>query len=183
MKDDLFYNFVPNLTPERWKIVLRDYGARLREDEHVVFLSDSISFLYAFFNMWKKYGEERMHVLLSWCTVQVAAWFANQELLVNFYDTEQKVELVHCAFCFSKTFVVTGDALLHRFSETTLPADLRPQARALILYVRQSPHGRLLRWKFYDENLTVLHDWNSTSVALQYFEVPGGEDYDGSSGT
>ncbi|XP_077486382.1 uncharacterized protein LOC144097585 isoform X2 [Amblyomma americanum] len=70
-----------------------------------------------------------------------------------------------------------------RFSETTLPADLRPQARALILYVRQSPHGRLLRWKFYDENLTVLHDWNSTSVALQYFEVPGGEDYDGSSGT
>ncbi|XP_077486381.1 uncharacterized protein LOC144097585 isoform X1 [Amblyomma americanum] len=114
---------------------------------------------------------------------EVAAWFANQELLVNFYDTEQKVELVHRAFCFSKTFVVTGDALLHRFSETTLPADLRPQARALILYVRQSPHGRLLRWKFYDENLTVLHDWNSTSVALQYFEVPGGEDYDGSSGT
>ncbi|XP_077501194.1 endothelin-converting enzyme 1-like [Amblyomma americanum] len=178
MKEGLFYNFVPNLTLERWKQALRDYRVGLREDERVVFMSDSIPFVHAFFNMWKKYGEEEMHLLLSWCTVQVAAWFANQELLINFYGTEQKVEIVHRAFCFSKTFVVTGDALLHRFSDATLPARIRPQARALILDVRQSLHGRLLRWKFYDENLTVVHNWNSTSVALLYFKKPGGGDSD-----
>ncbi|KAK8762366.1 hypothetical protein V5799_026365 [Amblyomma americanum] len=178
MKDGLFYNFVPNLTLERWKLALRDYGVALRDNERVVFVSDSIPFLHAFFNMWKKYGEEKMHLLLSWCTVQVAVWFANQELLINFYGTEQKVEIMHRAFCFSKTFVVTGDALLHRLSDAALPAGIRPQARALILDVRQSLHSRLLRWKFYDENVTVVHDWNSTSVALLYFEKPGEVDSD-----
>ncbi|XP_065309793.2 endothelin-converting enzyme 2-like [Dermacentor albipictus] len=167
--DGVMYGTVPRLTKERWKDDLRPYTSYLNVTGPLVFRTNARDLVLQLLTQWRDHGEQKMHLLLSWCAVQMAALFANQKLIVNFYGSKEKAEVAHGVSCFSKAFRLVGDQAFYGSSQQFLPVKMRPTAEDMTLGVRTAFRRRLERWEFYDDRVTVVQDWNSTTVVLKYF--------------
>ncbi|XP_075528847.1 neprilysin-1-like isoform X2 [Dermacentor variabilis] len=154
---------------EVWIDALRDYGVRVGESDEIVFKTDTPAFALNFVTMWDSDKEPDLHVFVSWCTVQVAALFANRLLQANFYGSPSKARVGHGVSCFSKTLLLVGDQALYAYRQIFLPYMLREMAEAIVVDVRHAMQRRVQRWSRHDTNLTVVRDWDSTSIALKYF--------------
>ncbi|KAH6929212.1 hypothetical protein HPB50_024428 [Hyalomma asiaticum] len=98
--------------------------------------------------------------------MQVAALFASQRLIASFYESEQHARVFHSVFCMAHTYLFSGFELFTGYSTEMFYADARDDADALVRAVRDV-YGRLLaRWPNRDKNVTVVADWNSTTVAF-----------------
>ncbi|KAH6941226.1 hypothetical protein HPB50_015116 [Hyalomma asiaticum] len=109
---DIMYNTVPGLTETLWESALGLYFARLKATGAVVFHTDAGNLVQQLLEMWRDHGERAFHLLLSWCTVQLAALYANQQLIDNFYGSRGKAEVAHGVSCFSKAFRIVGEQIL-----------------------------------------------------------------------
>ncbi|KAH9366010.1 hypothetical protein HPB48_021254 [Haemaphysalis longicornis] len=137
--------------------------------------------------LWKKLKNARMHLFVSWCTVQrpffatkegnslqVGALFANQELIANFYGADlDAAKILHGAFCFSRAFAVSGPHLFGQYNQQFQTSSTLEEARRLALLVRRAFHDRLLRWSGYDKNVTVVSDWNSLDTLFGLIQGSG----------
>ncbi|XP_077551801.1 neprilysin-1-like [Haemaphysalis longicornis] len=124
--------------------------------------------------LWKKLKNARMHLFVSWCTVQVGALFANQELIANFYGSDlDAAKILHGAFCFSRAFAVSGPHLFGQYNQQFQTSSTLEEARRLALLVRRAFHDRLLRWSGYDKNVTVVSDWNSLDTLFGLIQGSG----------
>ncbi|KAL1466796.1 hypothetical protein MTO96_026428 [Rhipicephalus appendiculatus] len=166
---------VLNLTRRRWADALSHYGVTLNGSDALLFRTNSPAFLYFFLEMWADRGEADMHLFVSWCTVQVAALFANQALQTSFYGSPARAKLGHGVSCYSKALLLVGEEALYAYRREFLPERLRQWAETIVLDVRQALERRLHRWSGYTENITVVGDWNSTSIVLKYFYEAGSE--------
>ncbi|XP_070391912.1 uncharacterized protein [Dermacentor albipictus] len=65
--------------------------------------ADNRAFLEALFDLWEYYGEDNFHLFVSWCTVQLAALYANRGLILNYYrEIPNRATLYYKAFCLSR---------------------------------------------------------------------------------
>ncbi|XP_049525511.1 uncharacterized protein LOC125946414 [Dermacentor silvarum] len=78
------YSAAVNLSLDRWTAVFKQEGVEVRG--LLVFLTWNLPFFSTFVRLWARYGERDMYAYVSWCTVQLAALFANSELVKNFYE-------------------------------------------------------------------------------------------------
>ncbi|XP_077536097.1 neprilysin-1-like [Haemaphysalis longicornis] len=131
-------------------------------------------YLKAFLELWAKLKTDKMHLFISWCTVQVGALFASQELIVNFYGGDHNAtQILHGAFCFSRAFAVSGPNLFTRYNERYQSSSTLEGARRIALSVRSSFHERLRRWIGYKENVTVIADWDSVDTLFGLVQAGG----------
>ncbi|KAH8021367.1 hypothetical protein HPB51_015514 [Rhipicephalus microplus] len=148
----------------RWRNALSDYGVTSGHD--VLLRDENSDFLRTLVDTWETKGESETHLFVSWCIVQVAALFASQRLIASFYESEQHARVLHSLFCLAHTYLLSGFELFTGYSSQAFYANARDDAEALVRVVRDE-YGRLLaRWPNRDKNVTVVADWNSTTVAF-----------------
>ncbi|XP_077484469.1 uncharacterized protein LOC144094363 [Amblyomma americanum] len=166
--DEVVYNAAVSLSQERWTAAFRHAGVNVQK--HIEFRTWNLAFFSTFVRLWKLHGEQDMYDYVSWCTVQVAALFANSELIENFYDHPQRARILHGAFCLSRAYIGAGKDLLASFAHDVLPKSVRPSAEAIALAVRAAFRNRLSSWADYNDNVTVIRVWESKRMAFSMFE-------------
>ncbi|XP_070381761.1 uncharacterized protein [Dermacentor albipictus] len=130
-----------------WIDALREYGVKEGENDKIVFITNTPTF--------------------------VAALFSNQMLQANFYGSASKARVSHGAYCFSKTLLFVGDQALYAYRREFLPEESVPVAETVVADVRRALERRLHRWSRYDRSVTIVGDWFSTRTALKYLHNEG----------
>ncbi|XP_050024106.3 neprilysin-1-like [Dermacentor andersoni] len=156
-----------------WIDALRDYGVKVGENDDIVFMTNTPTFVTHFIAMWDRSREENMHMFLSWGTVQVAALFSNQMLQANFYGSASKARVGHGAYCFSKTLLFVGDEALYAYRGEFLPEESGHVAETVVSDVRRALQSRVRNWSRYNGSATIVGDWSSTKTALKYLHEEG----------
>ncbi|XP_049527094.1 uncharacterized protein LOC125946935 [Dermacentor silvarum] len=152
------------LSRARWSAALRKFGL----DDVAEFVTANPEYVQAFLELWSRLGENTTHVFVSWYTVQVAALLANQNLIVNFYDGNSRRALsLHVAFCLGLAYAVSGPVLFSGYNRHILRGTVRQDASRLLLGVREFFRKRLVRWRGYDMNATVVGQWSSLDVVFR----------------
>ncbi|XP_065302239.2 uncharacterized protein [Dermacentor albipictus] len=150
-----------NLTKERWSEVLNAHGANINRE--VIYWTENVEFVERFFTLWLEHGEWDAFLLLSWCTVQLAALYANRHLIVNYYGDEHKAAIMHGSFCLRKTYLIAGNAAFFYYHTDVLFPRSRTSAESLTIAVREAFLRRVEHWRYYDKNTTIVSEWNSTA--------------------
>ncbi|KAH7958362.1 hypothetical protein HPB49_001046 [Dermacentor silvarum] len=164
----LLFQSVPNLSQARWRYTSRSVGIA----EHVLLETSYPTYVRQFFGLWRDLGESRLHLFLSWYTIQMAALFSNRLLIENFYGSEKGALLRHGAFCFSKAYLLSGATVLRSSSSYALVGDARAQAEQLLWSIREAFSRRQQGWP-YDESAAIskLLALSDQEFALSAFAV------------
>ncbi|XP_065284028.1 neprilysin-like isoform X1 [Dermacentor albipictus] len=157
------------LTEAKWTATLRKLNMSLAEDP--LLTTTNVAYVNALLDLWRSNGSDSFHTLVSWSTVQVAALFANRELIYNYYGDNYKVAQVHYGiFCATRAMFFSRQALFARYNADVFQGKAGPIARELALSVRLAFWRRLSNWTYFDENITVVADWSSLTTAFHNFE-------------
>ncbi|XP_054926519.2 endothelin-converting enzyme 1-like [Dermacentor andersoni] len=167
---DVVYNASANLSLDRWTEVFQREGVELVGQ--LEFRTWNLPFFSTFVDLLAKHGELDMYAYVSWCTVQVAALFASDELVVNFYGHPQRALVYHGAFCLSRAYIAASKALLSDYAREVLPAVARRHAESIALAVRAAFLERLSTWTDYDADVSVIGSWEEVSLTFSIFAPP-----------
>ncbi|KAH7955224.1 hypothetical protein HPB49_025619 [Dermacentor silvarum] len=157
-----------NLTEARWIEALRRVDISLPDGLRIS--ADNLHFLATLLDMWEFYGEDNFHLFVSWCTVQVAALYANRGLIINYYgEIPDRTTLYYRAFCVSRA-VFFSQALIARYNGDVLQSSATVAAKEIVQSVRLAFSHRLSNWPYYNENITVVTNWRSLESAFRNIE-------------
>ncbi|KAK8788860.1 hypothetical protein V5799_021365 [Amblyomma americanum] len=158
------------LGESRWVEVLRKMN--LTVSENLQLRTTGRRFLYAFFNLWDNYGEAGAYSFTAWCTVQVAALFANRELVLNYHGGSiRRAAAYHGAFCVTAAYTFSRYALLGSYHAEVLRGWTRPVAETMTRAVGDAFLKRLSRWRHLKSNIEVVANWSSLSRAFNGFDA------------
>ncbi|XP_075741953.1 neprilysin-like [Rhipicephalus microplus] len=156
------------LTEAKWMANLRKLDASLTE---VTLVTTNIRYVNSLLNLWRSNDSDSFHALVSWFTVQVAALFANRELIYNYYDNKYNMGHVYYGvFCASRAMFFSRQALFARYNADVLHGEARSMAREMTLSVRTAFRRRLSNWAYLDENITVVANWSSLAIVFSNLE-------------
>ncbi|XP_037567802.1 endothelin-converting enzyme 1-like [Dermacentor silvarum] len=157
------------LTEAKWTATLQKLNVSLADGP--LLTTTNVAYVDALLDLWRSNGSEAFHALVSWSTVQVAALFANRELIYSYYDNNYKVAQVHYGiFCATRAMFFSRQALFARYNADVFHGKAGAVARELALSVRLAFGRRLSNWTDFDENITVVADWSSLTTAFHNFE-------------
>ncbi|KAL1476070.1 hypothetical protein MTO96_036800 [Rhipicephalus appendiculatus] len=156
------------LSESSWRRVLAEDDFNVTGD--FVFRVLTLKYVRAFFELWRLLGEVDVYWLVSWGTVQVAALYANQDLILKFYGGSKVRALVRQgAFCLSRAYRFSKHALSNRYGEKALNMYALNAARRLVLRIREAVHQQLSKWVHYDEGIAVVANWSSLETPFGAF--------------
>ncbi|KAL1416748.1 hypothetical protein MTO96_000694 [Rhipicephalus appendiculatus] len=156
------------LTEARWIETLRRVNVSVADSLHI--LSDDRAFLEMLLALWENYGEDQFHLFVSWCTVEVAALYANRGLILNHYgQVPDRAMLYYKAFCVSKALFFSP-SLIAKYSSNEFHSKAGAVAKEMVLSIRLAFARRLSKWPYYNPNVTVIANWNSLDSAFRDFE-------------
>ncbi|XP_075539297.1 uncharacterized protein LOC142573984 [Dermacentor variabilis] len=157
-----------SLSEISWRRVLAELDFNVTGD--LVFRVLMLKYVKAFVELWRILGDKNLYWLVSWGTVQVAALYANQDLILAFYGRTNVRALVHQgAFCLSRAYRFSRHALSYKYSDEALDLYTLTAARQLALRVREAVHQLLSTWIHYDESIAVVADWHSLDTSFGAF--------------
>ncbi|KAH6933719.1 hypothetical protein HPB50_017685 [Hyalomma asiaticum] len=158
------------LGESRWIEVLKTLNFSVDKRFHVV--TTGRRFVYDFFNLWDNYGEEGAYGYTSWCTVQVAALYANRQLVLNYYGSSvRRAQAYYSAFCVTAAFTFSRYALFGGYNVEVLRGKTRAVAEDITRSVGDSFLRRLSRWQHFRNSIEVVTNWSSLSRAFRGFEA------------
>ncbi|KAK8763208.1 hypothetical protein V5799_034182 [Amblyomma americanum] len=159
------------LSEESWLSVLGSLNVRLPNGLNLT--STRPDYVKEVFSLWTTLGEETLHLLVSWCTVQVAALYANEQLVANYYGKSSKrAQIYHGAFCISRAMVLNAQALFSSYIAGIQHSGDTLDARETALSVREAFRKRLTNWEHHASNVTVVVNWTSQEVLFRSFSAP-----------
>ncbi|XP_075541488.1 uncharacterized protein LOC142575755 [Dermacentor variabilis] len=157
-----------SLSESSWRRVLAELDFNVTGD--LVFRVLRLKYVKAFVELWRILGDTNLYWLVSWGTVQVAALYANQDLILAFYGGANVRALVRQgAFCLSRAYRLSRHALSHKYSDKALNLHTLTAAGQLALRVREAVHQLLSTWIHYDESIPVVADWRSLDTSFGAF--------------
>ncbi|KAL1420851.1 hypothetical protein MTO96_023703 [Rhipicephalus appendiculatus] len=158
------------LGESRWIGVLKRLNFSVGRPFQV--LTTARRFVYDFFHLWDNYGEEGAYGYTSWCTVQVAALYANRQLVLNYHGgSARKAQAYYGAFCVTAAFTFSRYALLGGYNIEVLRGQTRSVAEDVTRIVGDSFLRRLSGWQHFNSNVEVVTNWSSLSGAFRGFEA------------
>ncbi|KAH7945374.1 hypothetical protein HPB49_010180 [Dermacentor silvarum] len=155
----------------RWIDVLKKLNISVSENFQM--LTTGRRFVYSFFDLWDNYGETVAYGYTSWCTVQVAALYANRDLVLNYYGgSARRAQAYHGAFCVTAAYTFSRYALFGSYNAEVLRGSMRTMAEGVTRAVGDSFLRRLARWRHFSRNIQVLGNWSSSlSRAFRSFDA------------
>ncbi|XP_075543802.1 endothelin-converting enzyme 1-like [Dermacentor variabilis] len=157
------------VTEARWLEALHNVSISVRAGLRIT--TGNPGFLATLSGLWTRIGEDSFHLFVSWCTVQVAALYANRGSILNYYgQSSEKAQVYHRAFCLSRAAVFFRKASFTSYIDSTLQENKVSGAKEIALSVRLAFSRRLSKWFHFDENITVLVNWTSMDTAFRSFE-------------
>ncbi|XP_077564993.1 uncharacterized protein LOC144180538 isoform X2 [Haemaphysalis longicornis] len=160
-----------SLATSRWESGLALYGVKQKP---ITYSTEALPYIEKFFELWSVYGETKTHLLVSWCAIQIAALYANQELIVNYYGSEERALVEHGAFCLSKAYLIGKFSLFADYTAHILYRNGRRDLEEIAHNVRRAFHSRLQAWLYYEPVRTVVADWDSVATVFNAFDAGGG---------
>lgn len=157
------------LGENRWIDVLKSFNISV--GKHFQLLTTGRRFVYAFFNLWDNYGEEGAYGYTSWCTVQLAALYANRQLVLNYHGgSVRRAQAYYGAFCVTAAYTFSRYALFGGYNIEVLRGQTRAVAEGVTRAVGDSFMRRLSRWKHL-KNVEIVTNWSSLSRVFRGFEA------------
>nr|XP_050046517.1 uncharacterized protein LOC126543438 [Dermacentor andersoni] len=158
------------LGESRWIDVLKRLNISV--GKRFQLLTTGRRFVNAFFSLWDNYGEEGAHGCTSWCTVQLAALYANRQLVLNYHGgSVRRAQAYYGAFCVTAAYTFSRYALFGGYRIEVLRGQTRAVAESVTRAVGDSFLRRLSRWKHFKKNVEVVTNWSSLSRAFRVFEA------------
>ncbi|KAH7954770.1 hypothetical protein HPB49_021659 [Dermacentor silvarum] len=151
------------VTKEEWREVLEPFVAS-NETDRIAVLTRSETFVRKVGELWSATGVEGMHIFLSWCVVQIAAPYANQQLQLNFYGSKERSQLVQDTSCLARAFLIAGTEVFHGYHELVLPSRIQLVVHMLIRSVCRAFLLRLRQWEHFDADVTVLQERDTAEL-------------------
>ncbi|XP_065302565.1 endothelin-converting enzyme 1-like [Dermacentor albipictus] len=143
-----------------WLATVVDFG--YNGTTEVALVTTGPSFVGAFLDLWRRIGSNNTHLLTSWSTVQVAALYANKDLILNYYGGKTEAASVrYSAFCFTTAYLLSRGALLENHMSEAAHKDARASAESIIRSVGNALRRRLSKWSQFKEDVTVVADWSA----------------------
>ncbi|KAH6935008.1 hypothetical protein HPB50_002957 [Hyalomma asiaticum] len=157
------------LTEPRWLEALRSVNISLRGSVRIS--TTNIAYVETLLLLWEELGEDTFHLFVSWCTVQVAAFYANKDLIMNYYyKISERAEVYHRAFCLTRTVLFFRQVTFARYVAESLEENAAVVAKEIALSVRLAFSQRLSSWSHFDEKVTVVANWSSLETAFRNFQ-------------
>ncbi|KAH7975079.1 hypothetical protein HPB49_023435 [Dermacentor silvarum] len=149
------------ISDEDWLATVVAFGYNATTE--VALVTTSPSFVGAFLDIWRRIGNNDTHLLTSWSTVQVAALYANKDLILNYYRGKGEAASVrYNAFCFTTAYLLSRGALLENYVSEAVHKDARASADGVMRSVGDAFLRRLSKWSQFQEDITVVADWSAT---------------------
>ncbi|XP_049522411.1 neprilysin-1 [Dermacentor silvarum] len=162
------------LTEAKWMAALGAINVSVATRVSVT--SKSPEFVESVLRVWRWNGSDSFHTFVSYCTVQVAALFANGDLIQNYYDEDYPTtKAYHQLFCVTRAMFFSIQAPFARYNADVLKGNAGEVARNMSLSVRNAFSRRLSNWTYFDESITVVDDWSSLAMVFFNFERHTGE--------
>ncbi|KAH6933907.1 hypothetical protein HPB50_018688 [Hyalomma asiaticum] len=168
------------LAGHRWKAALSNLTLNVRNLE---FVTTAHEYVVQFLTLWQTMGEKQAHYLTSWAVVQVAALYANRELIFSYHGGSTRRALVyHGAFCVGAAYAFSHRAVLLHYSAEVTRGNTRADAERLVTSVVDALFRRLASWPLYREGIQFVNQWSTLSQHVLGFDVedkaPGVVGYD-----
>ncbi|KAH6930521.1 hypothetical protein HPB50_014648 [Hyalomma asiaticum] len=159
------------LGDRRWIDVLKSLNVTV--GKHFRMLTTGRRFVYRFFDLWDNHGETATYGYVSWCTVQVAALYANRDLVLNYYGgSARRAQAYHGAFCVTAAYAFSRYALFQSFNAEIVRGSMLAMAEVMTQAVGDSFLRRLARWRHFRRNIQIVSNWSSSlSRAFRSFET------------
>ncbi|XP_077486785.1 uncharacterized protein LOC144098112 [Amblyomma americanum] len=161
---------------DRWRDAMAGYG--IRGGHRVLLRTEDGDFVRMFFALWEAKGEEKTHLFVSWCTIQVAALFASRRLVAGFYGCDRHGPIVQGLHCLARAYRLSGYSLFAGYNAELFRGDARAHADALVRAVRGEFRKTLTDQ---DKNGTLVADWTATDVVFRAIDVTSSEKSDNGS--
>ncbi|XP_070394556.1 endothelin-converting enzyme-like 1 [Dermacentor albipictus] len=96
------------ITGRPWRVVLERHLTDASSSKRVTVMIFGRSFVDAFWNLTRSFGERVMHRYVSWYAVQDIAKYANLELAINYHGSEEVARRRHTIHCARLTETLVG---------------------------------------------------------------------------
>ncbi|KAH6919425.1 hypothetical protein HPB50_029587 [Hyalomma asiaticum] len=144
-----------HVTEDEWREAVNPFVPS-NETGRIIVSTRSETFFLQFLELWKATGRESMHTFLSWCVVQVAAPYANEQLQINLYGSKGRAHLVHGASCLARAFLIAGTEVFSAYNDIVMDDRTRFAAHKLIQSVCRTFLLRLHNWEHFNADVQVL---------------------------
>ncbi|KAH8039827.1 hypothetical protein HPB51_009083 [Rhipicephalus microplus] len=141
------------------------------------FATRSPSFVDAFSELWEEYGNDRMHLYVSWCAVQYVSIFTSRDaVLAAVGSTRLPSWTSSPSICLMFTYGVVGDAVFVPYSTQALRSGVRSDVAKLLFSVRKAFTERFKAQPAFSGSTTMLTEWASVKGVFEAFDYPVGRD-------
>lgn len=128
-----------------------------------------------FLEFWREHGQRAAHYFTSWCTVQVAALYANKRLIVNYHGgSVTRASAYHAAFCLSRTYVLSRDALFTNYNVDLVHGSVRSKAELLARSVTDAIFRRIQDWTHFRAGIVAVGNWSFPTGVFGVFSETHG---------
>ncbi|KAL3227574.1 hypothetical protein MRX96_024122 [Rhipicephalus microplus] len=132
------------------------------------FATRSPSFVDAFSELWEEYGNDRMHLYVSWCAVQYVSIFTSRDaVLAAVGSTRLPSWTSSPSICLMFTYGVVGDAVFVPYSTQALRSGVRSDVAKLLFSVRKAFTERFKAQPAFSGSTTMLTEWASVKGGVR----------------
>ncbi|KAK8762645.1 hypothetical protein V5799_026089 [Amblyomma americanum] len=133
-------------------------------------MSSSSSFVPEFVELWKEYGEAKMHLYVSWCAVRYVARFLNRQLLFTNVGHRHYSTSISSMTCLLFTYGMVGDAVFVPYSAQVLRSGVRSDVAKLVMAVRKAFTQRFLKDPLFSTDMAMITEWASVRDVFKAFD-------------
>ncbi|KAK8766528.1 hypothetical protein V5799_006693 [Amblyomma americanum] len=132
------------------------------------FITSNLKYVTKFFDLWKKIGDDKTHVFVSWMAARYASLFANHDLISNYYGTtnQEVIKYQHGRLCYQLLYGYLGDYLFAPYNAEVFQSDLRRDVERIVLSIRTEFADRLASKLPYSNDSTMTVRWSSLDTVM-----------------
>ncbi|XP_075531870.1 uncharacterized protein LOC142564661 [Dermacentor variabilis] len=153
-----------SLEKNKWMKFLEQWNVTVAPS----FFTDSPRYVKKFLDLWKREGEARTHLFISWMAVRYVSLFANRDLVSNFYSTTnpEKIMYFHGRTCYALVYKFIGDYLFAPYN-TQVFLPVRDDVERIVSVIRNKLAAHLSSTPPFSNETSPKFRWASLDVVLK----------------
>ncbi|XP_075530470.1 uncharacterized protein LOC142563750 isoform X2 [Dermacentor variabilis] len=153
-----------SLEKNKWMKLLEQWNVTAAPS----FFTDSPKYVKKFLDLWKREGEARTHLFVSWMAVRYVSLFANRDLVSNFYRTTnpETIMYLHGRTCYALVYKFIGDYLFAPYN-TQVFLPVRADVERIVSVIRNKLAAHLSSTPPFSNETSAKFQWASLDVVMK----------------